>query len=441
MRFSVVILGGGCGGLWLLHEFASAGYSTLLVEAGHTLGGYASTHGQNRIHRGAMYIAALSETMRNDDPDGNIRKWTQTKNIIDACLRGSEELKRFCNSFAPGALQESKFGGVYLYERHSEANKVMRFAKGFPQVKFEDISPHIQSEEFADLRRIIPTVKYGFLSDEFSFDAERVLKALISRASDFGASVYGTSFSLSDMRLKRTGSAHKLIVDEGIEIEADLVVVSAGVLNETVLHSLIGEAEGYETNQNNIEDVSRIITIHNPICIRNISLQADEDVGYLALVPIGETTSITTDVPIHNLTEVRAWNLIGKALKRRLPGLADDLSYPFSSHLCQKLSNDNHPANQFPMITHHPRHYFWYQPISSVPVFLYSPGKWTLSAVGAKEFVSNLKNRDILSSSTQKNVSIASTREFTVSRRPCTYPAAYTATWDQTVFRIEPHRE
>jgi hypothetical protein len=55
----LAIFGGGCGGLWLLHEAASRGYKGGLLEDSDSLGRFAMTRGRNRLHRIVAVSLAL----------------------------------------------------------------------------------------------------------------------------------------------------------------------------------------------------------------------------------------------------------------------------------------------------------------------------------------------------------------------------------------------
>lgn len=436
MDAEVIIVGGGCGGLWLLYELAKRRHSAVLLEDSDLLGRKASTRGQNRLHSGAMYVLGHIGPDRRDTP---------LNNLVAACREGSRQLREFSLAYAPrGILNEPRC--LYLYPTETSFHAANIRAEPFKStVPIETITgQEFQKKDFADVRLLIPNAEYGFLSEEVSFNAYELLSAVQHLAESQGGQIHRVAGPLIDLELSATQSGWKVCDAKNGNFQAPVVVCVAGAVNPAIMSRVIGELAGrpddIDDMDQHLKPNSTLITVvHQRLFPRIISLQDVANVRFLALLPLGEATSVVAGTKTQELRDLRDGppglsdrddvDDVAVALQNHLPLLGKCFPVlPIHFYRCHKIDNNNHPDNSHPLETFGSRHYFWIEPKCLQNTFYYSPGKWTFAALGAEKLadviVDRLNGGPGVSSSRNSTTWIDSkTSSFQIAGRPHLDPA------------------
>lgn len=365
MQTQVIILGAGCGGLWLAYELLKAGIATLLIDS-LPFGSYASTRNQSWLHSGALYAVS------NQLP------------LVDPCKQGYKEIDDFCSRFAAGAIEnDSKC--IFLFDSE-QARKVALDRLEAAQI---DIKQQEQ-KEIVQMEPVLAPSKFtgfGIQTLDAPFDSGKILQALATEVFKFGPLLRVESGDLRHVKITRSAGLWKVEVGK-MQHSAAIIVSAAGVLNASILAESFGDKYGL-TMQKSVVGV-----IHQRFC-ENILLARRSDSSYLNVVPFAGGVSVNFgafDVAVEDPNDHEPWaNALmdfGRQLTDFFPGLLKMPACQAHFYVCQKVNNTNAPNCSHPLEKFGNRHYFWINPADNF--FAYYPGKFTLSPIGARELCSKI---------------------------------------------------
>lgn len=362
----VVVLGGGCGGLWLLHELVSTGYPSLLIEYGN-LGDFASTHNQSWLHSGALYAVIAGETER----EGNTKLsplWTTAQ----ACRPAFEEVRRFY----PEAL-ESQSECLFLFDTEGGAKVAQQQIRELdPSIRTEIIDQHgIAKAEpmLAPVKRL----EAGLLTQDLPFNSQLILARLAERATAKGADFHISKSGLKNIKVSRQD--RWMIKDQDFVATAQTLVSATGALIPE-MREVLGDDDETEMKK----DYCLVAVLHQRICNR-IIVTRTLDSRLLNLVPFRGGTTVnlgSMDKPHPREIGLKLYEFMAERLTQYVPGLRQ-LECQAHFYICEKIANistSSHPKEKYGK-----RHYFWKDAGNSL--FHYYPGKFTLAPIAAKEFV------------------------------------------------------
>lgn len=415
MHYHATIVGGGCGGLWLLHELVERGYRATLLETGQ-LGRYASTHGQNRLHTGALYALVYGESQGR---------------LIAASSAGFDDLIRFSERYAPGAILRDSPGCLYIYQNEERFNTAVSNIGKNSGTGLRPLSQvEINSSEFEDVKILVPYLRHALISPEVVFNPELLLSSVASRSLRQGATIISTLPSFDKLHIVQSNNGWS-IQHAGAEIlTSNVVIYAAGILNAFILERLLTLHKDVNlvSTFKNALDLTRISILHEPLLKRIVCFQDVTTLGHISAMPIGNTTSITSggggmnelidpsDVSVPNQPGYEG--ILAEMVTRCMPGILRSFPIPTHFYMCQKVNNVDHPLNPFRGAG--ARHFFWIEPTELPNVFFYTPGKWTIATVAAKTFVDELEQRGSFESTAKlAHNRLAAQQNTPVAQRPC----------------------
>jgi glycine/D-amino acid oxidase-like deaminating enzyme len=368
MRKKAIILGAGCGGLWLAYDLLKSKIDTLLIDSP-PYGSFASTRNQSWLHTGAFY--AINGVL----------------NTVSPCKEGYREIHDFCTRFAPGAI-DTPSKCLFLFDsagKREEAAESLRRAD--LQIKFherndlEDQEPVLRPAELAG---------FGLETEDKPFDSAKILQALATEVFRFGDLFHQENADLRKIKISRRRGLWR--VDHGaVRHTAEVLICAAGALNPSILESTFSDRYGL-TIQKSVVGV-----LHQQVC-RNMLLIRCAGADFLHLVPFRGGVSINfglLDTPIKDANDNNVWPDalidIGRQLTDFLPGLLRSHECQAHFYVCQKLNNTNAPKCSHPLAEYGARHFFWIEPEKDF--FSYYPGKFTLAPIGAKALGDLIRGR------------------------------------------------
>jgi glycine/D-amino acid oxidase-like deaminating enzyme len=374
MTHDMVILGGGCGGLWLLHELCPS-YRCLLVER-QELGRYASTRNQSWLHSGALYSVFLAHN--------ELRRTVSVSTgaldrLAQECRRASEELRNFC----PEAFEEDS-ECLFLFETKEEAIKAAERIATLG-LRADMVNPkEIIARE--PLLSPLATCQHGLVTQDVPFDSYRILSKLVQEARASGAEFHMTPRNLCELTITFNSGLWRIREDDKIVAETPIIIFATGALTQTMMQYILKSNTALTLNK------CHVAVLHDRICDRIVAFRSQRAQD-LNLVPFEGGTTVnlgaidrkTTDVN-DDLFHSDFYQNFAETLDQFVPGLKLK-SCQANFYVCQKLSNtedSSHPASEFGT-----RHYFWLTGRDN-SFFLY-PGKFTLAQVAARAFVESLK--------------------------------------------------
>jgi glycine/D-amino acid oxidase-like deaminating enzyme len=412
MRCDVVIVGGGCGGLWLLHECLSRNHSAVLLEHSSQLGRFASTHGQNRLHTGALYAAVAGG---------------KYSNLVKASVAGFDDLRAFSAAHVPDAIKPGP-GCLYVYPEDGFSEAVIN-ASTLPEARLRPLSSEeINSADFDDVRRLVPEIKNALLSPERPFDSELLMRAVLKRSVELGAQFLQTSANFSQLELLNKGERWSVREGGREPINAKVVIYAAGVLNASIVETLLpihNEPTLVSSYKQSINK-ALITVLHEQVLDRILCIQNIPVLSFVASMPVGGVSSITFQGPARRILdpadttvpdEPELLNMLGRTLGRYMPGIVQYLPMKAHFYMCQKLENFAHPLNLHQGLGD--RHFFWIEPPATPNVFFYTPGKWTIASIAAKQLIGELEKRGTLASAKSSVKPLPKTEIPSVAARPC----------------------
>jgi len=359
MQKRIVILGAGCGGLWLAYEFLERKIATLLIDTS-PYAAYASTGNQGWLHSGALFAI------------GNDKKTAQ------ACDEGFKLLKTFATKYAPDAVGHQSrglfvFGNKLTRDKAADTLAHSRIkARVLERSQIEALEPNLRP---ADL------VRYGLRTPDVPFDPHQILKALVGRLVSFGNRFDQHYADLREIDLSPQNGGW-LIQAGGKRYTADVVICAAGVLNPILSNKFFRSQRKMPMHK------SVVAVLRRRVC-NNIVVVRRWESEILNLVPFADRVTVNfgrTDKEIHDPGDASHWPdaipPMARQLTNYVPGLLALAGCEANFYVCQKLGNCDgafcsHPAKDFGN-----RHYSWIR--EGKGVFFYNPGKFTIAPVGAR---------------------------------------------------------
>jgi glycine/D-amino acid oxidase-like deaminating enzyme len=377
MKTQVIVLGGGCGGLWLVHELARQHYASVLMD-GPNIGGYASTRNQSWLHTGAFYALA------------------NQVDIVQQCVRGRDTLLKFCDKWARGAVEDqsrskARSRCLFLFEE-------LRQAKNFGK-RLKDLSLEAEILEGSELKKLEPILssrasgsavpRYGVRTLDAPFDSYRIMRGLVNAAFSYGVAFYRSiPGDLSTISVSGGNVGQDWSVSCGtFTAEAPIVVCAAGALNARLLHKSTGSAAGLTVQK------CLVAVFHQRLC-ENILVVRNVDSGQPNLVPFagGTTVNLGALDRVSLDDDDKLWPEpyadFTRQLTHFLPGIVKYPGCGVHFYVCQKLNNTNDQRNQYPLDDRGARHFFWLE--TQQNFFHYYPGKFTTAPVAAGELAQKL---------------------------------------------------
>ena len=373
-RYQYIIVGGGCAGLWLLHELSTQHYSSILVEQ-EPLGAYASTRNQSWLHSGALYAVGLETLASRHETECAASMATGHE-----CIQAFEEMVRFC----PEAFQQES---ECLFAFNNEHDLTLA------SENLETLGVHAQALTLDQLIHKEPSVfvthgafRFGLATKDIPFNSHVFLSHLLRTALDAGGEIHKTERKIAGLEIGRDGRSW-VVKDDKRVIEGDILIFAAGALMPRMMKQL--------DVLSNLElkiQKCLVLVLHQRLCDRVISLRRAGS-GDLNLVPfengttvnLGGTDGIAADETDEHFDEARYADVVN-AVGRYIPGIQQCGAH---FYVCQKLNNarsSSHDRQEYGN-----RHYFWAE-VPSDDLYFFYPGKFTLGKIGAREFVNHLSS-------------------------------------------------
>jgi len=377
MKAQVIVLGGGCGGLWLLYELAKRHYCSVLID-GPNIGGFASTRNQSWLHTGAFYALA-DQTF-----------------VAQQCVLGRKALLEFCNQWAPGAIadqsQKDESRCFILFEEHGQVvRKKKKLQTLGIQADILDEQALKEAEPIlsSGVGRSTP-LRWGLRTLDAPFDSFRVMQGLVNAAFSHGDSAFYGHIpgDLSTLSVSKSDGGDWRVSCEAFTVEAPIVVCAAGALNASILHKNTGSAAGLTIQK------CFVAVFHEQLC-KNILVVRSADSGYPNLVPFAGGTTVNLGALDRRVTDPadgKPWAEPYADLSRQLshffPGVVRLPACLVHFYVCQKLNNTNHERNPYPLDRYAHRHFFWLEEPDNM--FYFYPGKFTTAPIAGSEFAKKL---------------------------------------------------
>ena len=371
MKVQVAILGGGCGGLWLLHELARD-YSCLLVDS-QVLARFASTRNQGWLQSGAFYAMIGEDEAASE------------------CGRGSDEWQNFCDQHCPDAV-ETDSGCLVLFATKEEAEETAQKLERVLQ-----LTPRLVNRAtFLKLEPVLhpaQQLRYGLLTGDHHIDTYRALTEVRDQSLAHGARFHLAETGLEALQISH---AHGLweIRDGTQEIaQAQILVYATGALTPLLLQRQTGNECGLSIQN------ALVAVLHQRICHNLLLVQTGDSFG-LNVVPFHGGASINLarkdwliDDPFDDEIRVEAdtYAELADNLMWFVPGLLEYLPCQMHFYVCQKLNNTDHLSNPYPDSKFGLRHYFWIKPKDAL--YCFSPGKFTTAPIAAQELAAVLAEK------------------------------------------------
>jgi glycine/D-amino acid oxidase-like deaminating enzyme len=370
MKAQVIVLGGGCGGLWLVYELEKRGYCSILID-NKEVGAYASTRNQSWLHSGALYAMSGHDAVAKE------------------CIRGYKAVSDFARAQASSSIDEES-GCMFLFQSGTEAHMAGDRLKALGiNGKIVTLNELQQAEPILNNTHPQRLSRSALKTNDVPFDSFRILQGLQRAAFARNRVVYReVSGNLTGLQISQDGEVWRVSNGSFID-EATILISAAGALNTKLPDDRVGASAGF------IVQESLVAVFHQRLCNNVLSFRRS-DSGYLTAVPFDGGTTFNLGGHDAVVTDPRdrkaapddfkeAFAALGRQITDFLPGIVNVPECGVHFYSCQKLNNTNASGNPFPLDSHGPRHFFWVQ--SSPNFFHYYPGKFTTAPIAAKEFV------------------------------------------------------
>jgi glycine/D-amino acid oxidase-like deaminating enzyme len=369
----IIILGGGCAGLWLLYHLCRSGYSAVLIDY-KELGQFASTRNQSWLHTGALYA------VNRDDILGD----TKLLNIVDECRASSQITINFCTQFCPEAIYKGS-ECLFIFEKPDDAQKAQK------NITLLGLTSQIvtrpQIEEMEPVLSPMTKLETGLITDDIAFNSYRILTTLARKAWECGGLFHFTTKNLISLNMTFSRSTGMWSVSDGTHtFKAPKIVCAGGALISRMLSRRLRRgakcAETIPTLQKCL-----VAVVNRKICNRIISIRSQAS-QFLNLVPFEAGTTINAgglDASASDFTDRQFPESTYRELAERMtyfvPGTLSPYSFGVHFYICQKVANI-HPS-------FHTRHYFWFKEQAD-PFYYFYPGKFTLAPIAARKLIKEL---------------------------------------------------
>jgi glycerol-3-phosphate dehydrogenase len=367
----VVILGGGCAGLWLANEVTNAGYSCIVVDE-RQLGAFSSTRNQGWLQSGALY-AAMGQ------PD-----------VAEECKTGFSKILEVAREVAPESIRRTS-ASFFLY-----ANPT-RFGQESERLREGGFSPKIvplgNLPDEPLLRDTI--VRYAIETDDRPVDTRQLLIGLTQKLLENGGSVLLLENGLNEFFFENDKQHWNLRL-EHLGLKCKLLVLCCGAFIPNVLQKLSpGPRPGKDWFGTMHRTKVAVASVHAQI---TDSMLLVRDSRGPNLVPFNGGVSICVsgaDLPIQShaefFVEEAEINEIARQISVFFPSVVEQT--PFSTHFysCQKLN----PYEEVPAGGEAPtRKAYWRDHASQglTGVFSFYPGKFTSAPAAAGVAVSDIRS-------------------------------------------------
>jgi glycine/D-amino acid oxidase-like deaminating enzyme len=382
IQADIAVLGGGCAGLWLAHDFAKRGFQCVLVEHG-PLGMYASQGNQSWLHSGALYAVIESEQQSSSPNTLGLSATTRE------CFKGYARLRRFARRHCKNAI-DSRSECMFLYSDELKAERAYSVLTNY------GMQPRIYTSRLDLLEPILigSQAHIALVTKDLPFNAARILTAVSRRAARLGTRFLHSSQTLENLSIVKDGTDW-VVKDEGFTIHASVVVCATGALVSKQYDRL----RFISMEQPSIQKCI-VGAFDTRLCNRVLVFRIPE-AQWLNLVPFPGGTTInlgrrdepTTDISDRSVPD-NFFESLSDVLSFYAPGIARWRT-PVRSHayICQKVGNQtksSRPLEQYGM-----RHYFWSEAQQPGLYFAY-PGKFTLSANCSSALVQHIQRSGVL---------------------------------------------
>src|SRR5580698_390676 len=387
IQVEIAVLGGGCAGLWLAHDFAKRGFTCALVEHG-SLGGYASQGNQSWLHSGALYAVLESEQASDSSLAQGLRSTARE------CFKGYSRLRRFARRHCKHAI-DSRSGCMFLYADQAKAERAHSTLTNY------GLEPRVYTSRLEVLEPILTGTEanVALVTRDLPFDAARILAAVSRRAAALGTRFVNASKTLDHLEIVREGP-HWVARDDSFAIHASVIIFATGALVLKQQDSWHFLAAPKPTIQK-----CAVAAFNSRLCTRLLAFRIREAQG-LNMVPFRSGTTMNLgdrDVETSDVLDRRVPDTFFDGLSDVLSLYAPGISrwrVPVRAHayICQKVGNEL--SSSRPSIRYGKRHFFWSE---SQPGLYYAyPGKFTLSANCSSALVRHIQNSGVLTKRTSR---------------------------------------
>jgi glycine/D-amino acid oxidase-like deaminating enzyme len=378
-----LVVGGGCAGIWLAHDFAKLGYKTLLLEHG-PLAQYASQGNQGWLHSGALYGVFESEQITGGNYIGELRATARE------CGKGYVRLRRFSRRHCKKAI-DNRSGCMFLYDDDDKAERAQHVLQSY------GLEPQIYRSNLELLEPILvgSRAHTALVTRDLPFDAGLMLNAVARRAVAMGGQFVDSTEPLEQFRFMRDGERW-VVRDGSLTLTSPVVVCATGALVLRQQQTL-----GFFRPIGGIQKCE-VVVFDTRICNRILSFRISQ-ARELSIVPSrGRTTlnlnamdTCTPDLS-SDPDDHEAWcESLADVLSLCVPG-TKQWRVPIRAHtyVCQKVANG--PGTSRPLEVYGKRHYFWAQAEEKPGLYYAYPGKFTLSANCSRALVNHILDSGLL---------------------------------------------
>lgn len=389
LHADIAILGGGCAGLWLVHDFAKRGYKSVLLEHG-PLAQYASQGNQGWLHSGALYAVFESEEPLTSAGTPELRSMARE------CRKGYVRLRRFARRHCKNAV-DPRSGCMFLYDDGDKADRARRLLKSY------GLEPRVYTSNLELLEPVLAgsQAHTALLTRDLPFDAGRMLNAIMRRAVAMGAHFIDSGEPLELFQIIRDGQRW-VVKNKSLTISVSAVVCATGALVFKQQPGL-----NFLTTTAGIQKCE-VAVFDSRICTRLLSFRIKE-ARDLSIVPFRGGTTLnlnasdtdTADVSDRNIGET-CFDDLADVISIYLPGI-ERWRVPIRSHayVCQKVGNESRTSR--PIHKYGKRHFFWVEAEGSPGVYYMYPGKFTLSANCSSAMANHILASGVLNRTTAKS--------------------------------------
>jgi L-2-hydroxyglutarate oxidase LhgO len=216
-KVDCIVIGAGVVGMAIARAIALTGREVVVLEMEAEIGSHTSSRNSEVIHAGIYY-----------PPDSLKAKY---------CLQGKARLYDYCQA---KGIAHRKIGKLILATSKNEINTLKNYQQRATQNGLHDLQ-WLNANEIADLE---PSVrcKAGLLSPSTGIlDSHEMLLSLLADIEAGGGSVICRS-RVTAVRKRRRGFTIQVSGTEGFEIDAELVVNSAGLWAPEVADMIASES-------------------------------------------------------------------------------------------------------------------------------------------------------------------------------------------------------
>jgi len=367
LEADVAVLGGGCAGLWLVHDLAKRGYKPVLLEHG-PLAQYASQANQGWLHSGALYAVFESEEQL---PTSHTTP--ELRVTARECGRGYVRLRRFARRHCKSAL-DHRSGCMFLYDDGDKAERARLALRRY------GLEPQVYTSNLELLEPILAEspAHTALITRDIPFDAGRILKAVARRAAAMGAHFIDSREPLERFQFLRDGASW-IVKNKLLTIRASVVVCTTGAL-------VLKQQEMLDFGLPNAAlQKCEVAVFDTRICNRLLMFRMKQ-ARDLCIVPFRGGTTLNlnaTDKSTTNASDTTpdtaCLEMMAEAISICVPAI-EKWRVPIRSHVyvCQKVTNS--VLTSRPIHEYGKRHFFWTSARDKHGVYYAYPGKFTLSA-------------------------------------------------------------